>query len=75
MFAVFDHIDSLLGVTVYNAFVVVLVAATLCLVAPFFLLIAAIGAAGTGAAALGSRWRERGSRYYRGRLRQKRFLV
>ena len=64
MIAILHQLNYLVGLTAHNLFVMVFCAVTLCVVVPFFLVIATIDAMGSGAAELVSRWhRRRGRRY------------
>ena len=56
MISILHHMNSILRVTALNLIGIFLLAVTLCVAFPFFLVIVSIGTASTGAYALGSRW-------------------
>jgi hypothetical protein len=65
------HPNSFLLHAALNLFGILLLAVTLCVVLPFFLVIVIIGAASDGAYALDSRWNERRGRRYGARGRDR----
>ena len=54
-----------------NLFGMILCAATLCVVFPFFLIVVNLGTASNGALALGSRWNKRRGRHGGARARER----
>jgi hypothetical protein len=56
MISILHHMSPILRLTALNLIGIFLLAVTLCVALPFFLVIVSIGTASMGAYALGSRW-------------------
>jgi len=70
MISILHYMNSLLRLTAFNLIGIVLLAITLCVVFPFFLVIVIIGTTSGAAYALGRRWSERRGRHYGARRRE-----
>lgn len=56
MISILHHMNSILRLTALNLTGIFVLAVTLCVAFPFFLVVVSIGTASDGASALGSRW-------------------
>ena len=70
MISTLHHMNSFLRLTAFNLIGIFLLAITLCVVFPFFLVIVIIGTTSAGAYALGRRRSERRRRHYGVRERE-----